>query len=59
VSKEEFATWTEQAREEFARVDSPAATIAAAGATTLSAEDNMAEDNMTVAAVRAAAPQSK
>ena len=54
VSKEEFATWVEQAQEEFAGVDAPAApAIAAAEAADSSA------GNVTVAAVGAGAPQSK
>lgn len=47
VSKEEFATWAEQAREEFASVDAPHAPAAPA------------EDGVTVAAVATGVPQSK
>lgn len=54
VSKEEFATWVEQAREEFASVDTPAAPPKVA-----EADATQPEDNVTVAAVAAGATQSK
>jgi len=56
VTKEEFATWTEQAREQFARVDAPAAPAAVANAP---AEKDAAENSMTVAAASAGVPQSE
>jgi cytochrome c oxidase subunit 2 len=53
VSKEEFQTWTEQAREEFAHVDTPAAPVATAEAVSTT------DDNVTLAAAPAAVAQSK
>lgn len=52
VTKEEFAAWTEQAREEFAQVDSPATPKALA-------ESSSNDDNVTVAAVSDGVAQSK
>lgn len=47
VTKEEFAEWTEQAREDFAKVDEP------------SEEPETAPENVRLAAVSDAAPQSE
>jgi cytochrome c oxidase subunit 2 len=60
VTKEEFAAWTEQAREEFAEADPPAGALAeAAPDAARLAEPENAAAAVTVAAASAVAPQSK
>lgn len=58
VSKEEFATWTEQAREEYARVDEPQP-VKQAAAPTEGAESETAPQSVELAAVSADTALSK
>jgi cytochrome c oxidase subunit 2 len=57
VTKEEFAAWTEQAREEFAQVDAPTKAVAVEAAP-LAGPENAAQA-VTVAAAAAGVPKSK